>query len=81
MAAYEELTDAIRVNKAHLELFEYLSNSLQWIVRYCIKNNIPLPEAEKIQTMIDKIYKIDSNTVPKSTNNKPFSILDDEIDR
>jgi hypothetical protein len=52
MAAFQELKDAIRVKRVNDELLEYLMSSLRWIIHYSKKNQIPLPDMDKMQETI-----------------------------
>jgi hypothetical protein len=54
MAAYHELKDAIKIKRVNDELLEYLVSSLQWLVHYSKKNNIPLPDIDKIEETINR---------------------------
>jgi len=58
MAAFRELQDAIRVKRVNDELLEYLAASLRWILHYAKKYNIPLPEQDKINEVLQRTMSI-----------------------
>jgi hypothetical protein len=58
MAAFQELQEALKIKRINDELLEHLVSSIRWIVYYTNKNNIPLPEKEKIMNMLDKAVEI-----------------------
>jgi 5-methylcytosine-specific restriction endonuclease McrBC GTP-binding regulatory subunit McrB len=62
MAAIHELQDAVKIRHINMELLNYLTSSLRWILRYCQKNNIEIPEKDKIVDLIDKAIEIDNRT-------------------
>ena len=65
MAIFEELKVALTVKKVNDEILEYLASSLRWILYYCNKYNMPIPEKEKIIEMMDKAMEIEKK-LPRS---------------
>lgn len=59
MAVEQELRDALRVKRLNDELLEYFTSSLGWIMNYCERNNIPLPERKKILELMNKAIEIE----------------------
>jgi len=57
--AIEKLQDAIYIQKANKELAEHLNDSLLWVLHYCKKHNIQLPNLEKIRNIIDKSIQLE----------------------
>lgn len=62
IAAYQQLQEAIKIRRVNKELLEYLLSSIRWIIRYATKNNISLPNMDKIDEIIDKAIEIDEKT-------------------
>lgn len=62
--AIEKLRYALHVQKVNKELAEHLNDSLLWVLHYCKKHNIPLPNLEKIRQIIDKSLELEQKTTP-----------------
>jgi hypothetical protein len=58
MAAFHELQEALKIKRANDELLEHLLSSVLWLVNYAKKNNIILPEKDKITEILDKAIAI-----------------------
>jgi hypothetical protein len=58
-AAFEELKEALQVKRVNDELLEFLAASLRWIIHYCNRNNLPIPEREKIFELMDRAIEIE----------------------
>jgi adenylate cyclase len=58
MAAFHELQEALKIKRVYDELLEHLVSSIRWLVHYAKKNNITLPEKDKIVNMLDKATEI-----------------------
>ena|SRR5687768_10149084 len=58
MATMEELKMALRIRHLNDELLEYLMASIGWLMHYSNKYYIPLPEKDKLYTMLDNISKM-----------------------
>jgi hypothetical protein len=67
-AAYQELKDAMQFKRVNEELLEYLSSSIRWLLHYSKKNNIPLPEKDKIHKIVDRAMAI-ADKLPRDRNN------------
>jgi hypothetical protein len=61
-ATIQELQDAVRIRCVNMELLEYLTSSLRWILRNCQKHNMEIPEKDKIMLLIDRAIEIDNKT-------------------
>lgn len=61
-AAIHELHDAVKIRHVNMELLQYLTSSLRWIMRYSQKYNIEIPEKDKIMALIDRAIEIDNKT-------------------
>jgi hypothetical protein len=48
MAAFHEPQEALEIKRVNDELLEHLLSSVLWLVNYAKKNNIALPEKDKI---------------------------------
>ena len=59
-AAYQKLQEVIRIKKINEELLEYLGSSLRYILHYSKKNNIYLPDSDKIKEILDRTMVISS---------------------
>lgn len=64
-AAYHELKYAMQFKRVNEELLEYLSSSIRWLLHYSKKNNIPLPERDRIEGIVDKAMAI-ADKLPRS---------------
>ena len=62
MAVLRELQDAVRIRRINIELFEYLCASIRWMLRYARKNNIPLPDIDRFDEILDRAAGIDDKT-------------------
>jgi hypothetical protein len=73
LAAFQELKDALQVKRVNDELLEYLSSSLNWLLHYSHKYQIPLPEKDMIIGMLENIMKVDKKLPPnfKHPNGTP----------
>ena len=58
-AVYQELQEAVKIRKVNKELLEHLLSSVRWIIHYARKNNISLPDVDKMEQVIDKAIEID----------------------
>lgn len=72
-AKLQELKDALQVKRVNDELLEYLSSSLNWLLRYSHKYQIPLPEKDRIIEMLENIMNVDKKLPPnfKHPNGTP----------
>jgi hypothetical protein len=59
LAVYQELQNAVKIRKVNCELLEHLLSSVRWILHYARKNNISLPDIDKIEQVIDRAIEID----------------------
>jgi hypothetical protein len=66
IAAFQELQNALRVKQLNDELLEYLASSLRWLLHYSKRNNIPLPDRDKIEQIIDRTLEI-AEKLPRSS--------------
>jgi len=62
--AVENLHYALYVKKVNLELTEHLNESLLWVLHYCKKHNIPLPDMGKIRSIIEKSIELEQKSHP-----------------
>ncbi len=67
-AAYQELKYAMQFKRINEELLEYLSSSIRWLLHYSKKNNIPLPEKNKIEEIVSRATTI-ADKLPRDRNN------------
>ena len=59
--ALAKLNYALEVERISYELSEHLTDSIRWIIHYCKKNNIPLPNQDRINGIVDKAIKINDD--------------------
>jgi hypothetical protein len=59
---------AMQFKRVNEELLEYLSSSIRWLLHYSKKNNIPLPEKDKIHKIVDRAMAI-ADKLPRDRNN------------
>jgi hypothetical protein len=59
IAASQELQQAIRIRRVSLVLLEYLGSSIRWLLHYARRNNLTLPDLDKIEESLDKAEDID----------------------
>jgi hypothetical protein len=60
VGAMDKLRYAVDAKRINDELMEHLATSLTWILHYCAKNNLPLPNQEKIDQIVDNAIKFSS---------------------
>lgn len=60
----ERLRNTLKVKQVNDELLQHLESSLRWVIHYCRKNNIPLPEEDKIIDLCNKAIEIEKK-LPK----------------
>lgn len=70
MATFQELKEALKVKKVNDEILQFLVSSLRWILHYCSKYDMPIPEEEKIIDMLDRAMEFEKKL--------PFSYSPDE---
>ena len=68
MAVLEELRHTLKVKRINDELLEHLASTLGWLLRYAEKNNIALPEKDKIVLALDRAMEI----AEKLPSHQPF---------
>jgi hypothetical protein len=61
-AAYQERKFTMQFKRVNEELLEY-SSSIRWLPHYSKKNNIPLPERDKLDEIADKAI---ADNLPRS---------------
>ena len=70
----KDLQYILKAKKVSDELLEQLSSSLQWLLRYSEKYNIPLPEKDRIMLLIDRAIetanKLPTNRTGSENNQK-----------
>lgn len=64
LAAFQELQDALKIKRVNDELLEFLASSLRWLIYYTRKNNLPLPEKDKIIRVLDRTMEISHKLPP-----------------
>jgi hypothetical protein len=67
MAAWQELQEARHMARVNDELLEYLVSSFRWLLHYSKKNQIPIPEVDKITDILGRIRSINSKLGPNSS--------------
>jgi hypothetical protein len=60
IAAFQELQEALKVKRVNDELLEFLASSLGWILRYAKKNNMEIPDKEKIIEIMNRAMVIEN---------------------
>lgn len=75
-AAIEKLHEAIHIQKQCNELTIHLTDSLMWVLHFCQKNNLPLPNLNKIRSIIDKAIQLESTNQPTFYSDKNNRRLD-----
>jgi hypothetical protein len=56
-AAFHKLPDAVKIRHVNMELLQFLTSSLRWILRYC-----HILEKGKITVLIDRAIVLDKMT-------------------
>lgn len=69
--ALAKLNYALEVERVTHELSEHLADSIRWVMQYCKKNDIPLPDQDKINEIVDKAVKLNDDFNRKFTG-QPF---------
>jgi hypothetical protein len=70
LAAFQELQDALKIKRVNDELLEFLTSSLRWLMHYSQKNNLPLPEKDRIVDILDRVMAISGKLPPSPTRNQ-----------
>jgi hypothetical protein len=60
LATFQELKEALQIKRMNEELCEYLASSLRWILYYSKKNNMPIPDRDKIVELINRVIAIEN---------------------
>lgn len=68
VSAVEKLRYAVEMKKINDELMEHLATSLTWVLHYCYKNNLPLPNQDKINRIVNRALSL-VDQIPQSTEN------------
>lgn len=66
----ERLRNTLRIKRVNDELLEYLTSSLRWVIHYCEKHDIPLPEQDKIIDLCNKAIAIEKKFPSNELSNK-----------
>jgi hypothetical protein len=66
----ERLRNTMMVKRVNDELLEHLTSSLRWIIHYCKKHDIPLPEQDKIIDLCNKAIEIEKKLPSNELSNK-----------
>lgn len=61
-ATIQELQNAVKIRRVNMELLEFLVSSLRWILHYCQKHDMEMPEKDKITELINRAIEIDNKT-------------------
>ena len=54
IALAQEWQEILKFKKTNEDLMEHLCSSIRWIIRYTRNNNLPLPEIERLEDMLNK---------------------------
>jgi hypothetical protein len=73
MAALEQLRYAVKVRQVNDELLEHLASTLWWLLHYATKNNIDLPDKDKISLTLERAMEIARKQPRSRANNTHFS--------
>jgi hypothetical protein len=70
-----ELSDAMdrveELQSMNYEMLDYFRTQIAWLLEYCKKNRIPLPDLEKAMLFFKKSGKILSDEHIQASKNKP----------
>jgi hypothetical protein len=72
MAALQQLRYAVKVRQVNDELLEHLASTLRWLLHYAAKNNIDLPDKDKISLALERAMEI-ARKQPRSRAKTHFS--------
>jgi hypothetical protein len=70
MAVVEELRYALKLKRINDELLEHLVSTLRWLVRYGEKNNMALPDKDKILFALNRAAEI-ADKLPSASSHSP----------
>ena len=70
IAAFQELQEALKIKRINDQLLEFLASSLRWIIHYAKKNNMDIPDREKIIALIDRAMEVEDKLPTSSPKNK-----------
>jgi len=73
MASWEKLKYTTELHKLNLEMGEHLCSSLEWIIHYCQKHDILIPNMNRIQEIISKIHVIEESKPYLDFANRKFT--------
>ena len=79
LAAFQELQDALKIKRVNDELLEFLTSSLRWLMHYSKKNNLPLPEKDRIVDILDRVMIIAAK-LPPTRNQHDFKHSEDSTE-
>ena len=72
-----ELRDTLKLKRANEELLEILDSTLRWIVEYCERNQMPIPEPSRLGVRLETVREAVSKFLPnenqqgKNPNDNP----------
>jgi hypothetical protein len=81
IAAFRELKDALQVKRVNDELLEFLAASLRWILHYCERNKIPIPDRNKINELMDRAIEIEKKLPSQYISDENYHPDDEDDDR
>jgi hypothetical protein len=77
-----ELSDAMdkveELHSMHYEMLDYLRTQITWLLEYCKKNLIPLPDFDKAMLFFKRSGKILSGDRILPAKNNPSDVNDTE---
>ncbi|MFQ5782514.1 MAG: hypothetical protein ACE5GR_05615 [Nitrosopumilus sp.] len=65
--ALAKLNYALEVEKMSHEMAEHLVDSIRWVIQYCKKNNLPLPNQDKLNEIVDRVVRLNDDFNRKFT--------------
>jgi adenylate cyclase len=79
LAALQELQDALKIKRINDELLEFLASSLRWLLHFPRKNNLPVPERDRIMDILDRVMAI-ADKLPPTRNQHDFKHSEDSTE-
>jgi len=72
MAMVAETQELIRREKLALELIDVLDFNFQWLLRFCERNNIEIPDRERLYLSLNKVRRLMGQLSPENSHRDDF---------
>jgi hypothetical protein len=76
--ALAEYENANRIKDINQELYDHLTGSIYYLVKYCVKYDIPLPNRENLIGMVTRANAIIQRFATPTSLKQPYKTTDNE---